>query len=369
MALGRGGLFLLAVSAALGAAASDHLDTPTVIADPSADIGDFYGWMSPDGRSLDLVMDIVGPHFSDRLDYVFHIESGPHFGETSASLTITCRFPDDVVDCRDGDGLQNHHFRVFAGRRDDPFFNNVKGTREAYKVAIAALKGGAKSDPAGCPAFDRATVDEIRRQWTHTDGGPATNFLAGWATSAIVISIDIQAATKGGPIVAVWSATATAERQIDRLARPLSKNALLGLFAPDAEADALKEDYNLATPATAQRFIPEMARALALYDGFDGTCGNQMMAGKAGPSRYHALAALLADDRLWVDSRASVCTRFMAVERGIAGDCGGRPPGMNAANAWRSLLVEGADSGFDDGLDQDETPPSDSVFPFLAPPK
>lgn len=353
-------IFLAALIAA-GAQASDHLDTPTVIADPSADIGDFYGWMSPDGKSLNMVMDIVGHSFSDRLDYVFHIDSGPRFGETPVSLTIICRFPDGAAQC---DGPSS--MRVFAGPRDDPFFNNVKGTREAYKIASAA---SARLDHAGCPVYDRATVEGVRDQWRHTDGGPATNFLKGWLTSAIVISLDVEAAAKGGPVMALWSATATRDKQIDRLGRPMSKNALLGLFGPDDQTFALREAYNLVTPATAQRFIPEIERGLALYDGFDGICGNQLMAGPPGPGRYHKLATLLADDRLWVDSRAKSCARFMAVERGIAGDCGGRPPSMNAANIWRSLLVNGTDSGFDDGLDHDEIPPSDIVFPFLAPPQ
>ena len=368
MTLRRSGLILLAALAAAGARASDHLDTPTVIANPSADIGDFYAWMSADGRSLNMVMDIVGHTFSDRLDYVFHIDSGPRFGKTPVSLTITCRFPDGAAECED-DGYEKVRTSVFAGLRDDPFFNNVKGTRDAYKVASAALKAGAPLDKAGCPAFDHATVEGVREQFRHTDGGPASNFLKGWLTSAIVLSIDIEAAARGGPVLALWSATATKEKQIDRLGRPMSKNALLGLFTTDEQTFALREEYNLASPATAQRFIPEIERALALYDGFDGVCGNQLMAGKPGPSRYHALAALLADDRLWVDSRYQACSRLMAVERGIAGDCGGRPPSMNAANAWRSLLVDGADSGFDDGLDHDEIAPSDSIFPFLAPPQ
>jgi hypothetical protein len=53
--------------------ASDHLDTPTVIADPAADIGDMFAWMAPDGRHVNLVMDIVAHQFSDRLQYVFHV--------------------------------------------------------------------------------------------------------------------------------------------------------------------------------------------------------------------------------------------------------------------------------------------------------
>src|SRR4051812_2418077 len=63
----------LAGAAALPAApsrASDHLDTPTVTADPAADIGDLYAWTSADGRRLNIVLDIVGNRFSDQVDYV-----------------------------------------------------------------------------------------------------------------------------------------------------------------------------------------------------------------------------------------------------------------------------------------------------------
>src|ERR1035441_8106353 len=72
--------------------ASDHLDTPTVIADPAADIGDIYAWTSSDGRRLNLVKDIVAHQFSDRLDYVLHVDSGKSFGKTTATTLIVCRF-------------------------------------------------------------------------------------------------------------------------------------------------------------------------------------------------------------------------------------------------------------------------------------
>jgi hypothetical protein len=356
----------MAAVLAMGAAhASDHLDTPTVIANPQADIGDIYAWMAPDGQRLDLVMDIVGHGFSDRLDYVFHIDSGPRHGKTTATVTITCRFPEPGrADCKGAPGLQ-----IFAGPRDDPFFNNVKGTRAAYQVAASALEAGARKDAAGCPMLDPGAVAALRERWRHTDGGPATNFLAGWPTSALVLSVDRAAAAKGGPLLAVWGATAMAEKQLDRVGRPLTKNALLGLFAPEADSDALKEAYNLDTPAEAARYVAEIEKSLALYDGFDGRCGNQLLAGpRAESGRYHALAELLADDRLWIDSRERSCCHFLAVERGLADDCGGRPPSMSAANAFRSLLVNGGDSGTDDGLERDEQPVSDQNFPFLAPP-
>ncbi|HVL42814.1 MAG TPA: hypothetical protein VM348_11705 [Brevundimonas sp.] len=47
--------------------ASDHLDTPSVIADPRADIGDLYAWTSQDGRRLNLAMSSASGRTSDRL--------------------------------------------------------------------------------------------------------------------------------------------------------------------------------------------------------------------------------------------------------------------------------------------------------------
>src|SRR6266700_1169801 len=83
-----------------GAYASDHLDTPTVIADPAADIGDIFAWTSSDGRRLNLVMDIVAHQFSDRLQYVFHVDSGERFGKTTATTLILCRFDvANAVEC------------------------------------------------------------------------------------------------------------------------------------------------------------------------------------------------------------------------------------------------------------------------------
>ena len=197
------------------------MDTPTVIADPAADIGDLYAWTSSDGRRLNLVMTIVAHRFSDRLQYVFHIGSGNRFGETTATTSIICRFDEsNAAECWVGEadyargnasgltGLEGrrHRFRVFAGLRDDPFFNNVKGTRAALNVAAAALQRGTTVDGAGYPSFDDATSRAILENWRHTDGGPGTNFLAGWKSSAIVVSVDLDLVDAGGRQLAVWSA-------------------------------------------------------------------------------------------------------------------------------------------------------------------
>jgi len=387
------GALLLAATAAFAAPAhaSDHLDTPTVIADPRADIGDLYAWTSADGRRLELVMTIVGHAFSDRLDYVFHVDSGSKFEHTTATTTIACHLASaDEMECRAGhgdwarggntmpDGLEGRdaRFRVFAGPRDDPFFNNVKGTRAAYQAAVAAIHAGAAIDVAGCPAFDATTAHEIHEQWRHTEGGPAKNLLAGWTPASLVVSIDIASVAKGGRLLAIWASTSEGDRRIDRAGRPLTGNALLGTTASDEVADRLKEAYNAATPSTSDRFVAEIEKNLALYDGFDGRCGDAFLAdAKARAHRYRPLARLLADDRLWVNAASATCTQPFAVELVALGghaewanDCGGRTPLYDAVDVYRSLLANGTTRGIDDGVDRDERDHSTTMFPFLAAP-
>jgi tetratricopeptide (TPR) repeat protein len=394
--------------------ASDHLDTPTVIADPAADIGDIFAWTSSDGRRLSLVMDIVAHQFSDRLQYVLHIDSGKKFGKTTATTLIVCRFDaggaaecwvgdTDYVrgDARNTSGLEgkNRRFRVFAGLRDDPFFNNVKGARAMYGVAGSAIQHGTQVDGEGCPQFDEATSRSILDTWRHTDGGPATNFLAGWESSSLVLSIDLDVVTKGGDLLAVWGAVHKAPKakpsqtkitgektppipglgeQIERTARPLIKNSLVGgPLAPDNESDQRKEAYNRVARNDWARFSADIQKSLGLYDGFDGKCGNQWLAdSKANPSkRYERLAEVLADDRVWVNSKSASCNQFLAVELtefktpgALSGDCGGRTPNYDASNIFRSLLSNGTMSGVDDGLHRDDKVHSTADFPFLAAP-
>ncbi|KGF79644.1 hypothetical protein IA69_22915 [Massilia sp. JS1662] len=362
---------------AVHAAASDHLDSPQVIADPRVDIGDLYAWTSADGRRLNLVMTIVGHALDRNAEYAFHIDSGPRFPDTTARTDIVCRFASKTqADCligRDetlkGDpgkpaGLMSTsgRSRLFAGLRDDPFFNNVKGSRAAFDLAAATLPGVPR-DAAGCPAYTPKQTAAILDQWRHTDGGPARNFLAGWTSMAIVLEVDLGLVNRGGPVLAVWADTLVDDVRIDRMGRPLTGNGLLAHLGSDDEADAYKLKYNAATPETADEFVPVIAKSLALYDGYDGRCGNQLMIDHAAPpgKRYLPLARLLAGDRLWVDSAIATCTQLFGVELGRR-DCGGRTLHYDAVNVYRSLLAGGAVT---DGVREDDQPHSDTVFPFL----
>jgi hypothetical protein len=377
------------VASACRVGAANHLDTPTVITNPRADIGDLYAWMSGDGRRLQLAMTIVAHEFSPVISYTFHVDSGAAFGATSATVAITCRFgAANAVDCRVADvdravggasaeaGLasQKGRFRVFAGVRDDPFFNNVKGSRAAYEAAAAALPRVTR-DPASCPQFGASTAREILEQWRMTEGGDGRNFLAGWTPASLVIEIDREVVARGGPMLGIWAATSVPGRQLDRMGRPLTENALLATLGPDQAADELKERFNATTPRAGARFVHEIEKGLQLYDSFDGVCGNQLLASAAPETRYRELASLLADDRLWVNALASDCKQFFAVElahaageRAFASDCGGRTITQDAIDVYRSLLVMGKPTGVDDGVTGDDGEHSLTQFPFLAAP-
>jgi hypothetical protein len=383
---------LLSTALAPGVRASDHLDSPAALANPAADIGDVFAWTSPEGRRLNLVMTLQGHTFSDKVDYVLHVDSGRSFGHTSASTSLTCRFPSaNQINCKLGDadsasgdpsnpsGLEgrNHRFRVYAALRDDPFYNNVKGLIGAYAAANSAIKNGAAVDAAGCAHFDDTTVKMIVDQMGHTDGGPAQNLLYKWTVSAIVISVDLSSVSKGGRRLAVWETTSIAGKPLNRAGLPFVKNTLLGIpFGADDASGVRRDQFNAALPTTSAQFIADFQKSLAFQDSLDGQCGNQMLAAsEESPARYQALATLFAENRLWVNSASTVCRQFFALElanlagqKRFSSDCGGRSPTYDASNMWRSLIVAGTTTGITDGLHQDEHPPSATEFPFLAPP-
>jgi hypothetical protein len=338
-------------------------------------------------------MTIQGHAFSEKIQYVFHVDSGKAFGHTTATTSIVCRFAAaNAVKCNVGSadsasgdptdpvGLEgrNHRFRVYASLRDDPFYNNIKGLVGAYTTASTAIKNGAQVDGAGCAHFDEATVKTIVDQMGHADGGPAQNFLYNWTVSAIVISVDLSAISKGGKLLAVWSTTSIAGKPLNRMAQPFVKNTLLGVapFSTDDASGVRRDEFNAALPTSSARFIVDLQKTLAFQDSLDGKCGNQLLAApEESPARYRALAQLFADNRLWVNSASRVCTQFFAVElanladkKMLSTDCGGRSPTYDTSNVWRSLLIAGASTGITDGLHQDEHPPSATEFPFLAPP-
>jgi len=162
--------------------------------------------------------------------------------------------------------------------------------------------------------------------------------------------------------------------QIDRMGRPAIATALIATFNPDADAKGMRKDeYNAAEPDAWSDFEDDMRANLAILDGLDENCGNQLLA-DASDTRYATLASILADDRLYVLSTTGECGVYLGLEGEIAGalaagdgKCGGRSLDDDVIERSYSLLAAGLLTGVDDTITENDKENADE-FPFLAAP-
>jgi len=219
--------YAFALTTGGSAFAADHLDSPASQAEPAADINDIFAWTSADGTKLNLVMTVfpaatAAAAFSDSVQYVFHTSSNAAFGGSNSPVDIICQFDSTQqvacwvgnADYATGDasataGVEsvNGDFRVFAGLRDDPFFFNLAGFR-AVVSTVTSVAGSLTFDAAGCPDLDADTATSLATQLALApDGSSAADFFAPLNTLSIVLEVDLDLLTAGGPIVSVWGST------------------------------------------------------------------------------------------------------------------------------------------------------------------
>lgn len=172
-----------------------------------------------------------------------------------------------------------------------------------------------------------------------------------------------------GPDTTPPPAPALKTKILDRMGRAAVNTALDNVLAKSAEKGEARNTYNHADRDQWSTFAPIIASNLAVYDSLDANCGNQLLAGQSATSgRYDALAAVLADDRLFVNTAVSTCEQYFAVELDMTNDCGGRTLFYDVIDTTYSALAIGAVSGVVDGVNADEEAHSGDVFPFLAAP-
>jgi len=111
------------------------------------------------------------------------------------------------------------------------------------------------------------------------------------------------------------SCTQLKSGQIDRNGRPGINTATIDLLANTGKKDAYNQAEDPAGWAAA--FQSEMEANLTALDTLDGVVGNSLLP----PA---TLASVLVDDRLIIDTRIATCGAYLAVELGVAGQCGGR---------------------------------------------
>lgn len=240
------GLFFTAPSAF----AADHLDSPSVKADPASDITDLFAWMNDDASSLNLVMDVMpnagdNATFSTAVQYVFTVYSAGSVGEITAlnspgddvvTTTIVCQFyATDGLECWAGDDAANYvegdpsdeagiastngNVRAFAGLRNDPFFMEFVGFQTAVSTVLAGVsreEDPIMLDDAGCPIIDEPTSNFLVGQLMGTDGegsNDPTDTFAGQNVLSLALQVDVDVVNAGGPLLGVTSTTRTVPAQ------------------------------------------------------------------------------------------------------------------------------------------------------------
>ena len=164
--------------------------------------------------------------------------------------------------------------------------------------------------------------------------------------------------------------------QIDRTGRPAINTALNQTFSGDEDfKNAEKDAYNAAGEEQWASFAPSFAGSLAILDSLDTVCGNQLLADDTNEmGRYHTLASILSDDRLYVHSERGECGVYLGLEAEIVGavdagvgGCGGRMLDDDVIERSYSLLAAGILAGIDDGVVGDDVEHLDG-FPFVGEP-
>lgn len=234
------------LSAPLDVRAADHLDSASISMSgrAMADINDVYAWMTSDGAKVNLAL-TVSPaddgtrNFGPSVQYVIHVEEHPQFGMAGTERKIICSFTNNTsgqcwltdganatVDYVSGDfsviagkASASNKFRVFAGRRSDPFFFNLSGFLTAKKTVNDAAPLPTYSPDKGCPDLTTAPTvpDTLRTQLAATPDGTTQNgpcpqgvkdCFAAFNVMAIVVQVDKELVIgTANKVISVWATT------------------------------------------------------------------------------------------------------------------------------------------------------------------
>ena len=130
---------------------ADHIDSPTAIDDPAADLADTYAFVNPNDPNEAILIATFDPFatratlFSDAVEYNFFIDS-----DAGDMRQITCSFSaNQIVTCNGpggrevsgptGEILTDGDFRVFAGLVEDPFYVDLPRLRETLSTGEVAF--------------------------------------------------------------------------------------------------------------------------------------------------------------------------------------------------------------------------------------
>jgi hypothetical protein len=371
---------------------SDHISGPRALADPIADITDFYAFPSP--RTPDrlvLVMNTLpmakpSDVFSAGLIYRFRLRpvTSASAGETAGAVFVPGQ-EEVVLDCVfepplhvsgpvNGEPVHQQHgtCRTPAGEQVSFRVNDEPGGARGGVRVFA----GVRWDPFIMDA--RAALATIAtRKLAFTDQGSI--FLDGKNVLSLVVELDT-GLLADWTLVGVVAETLTRGEfnvRIERVGRPEVKNMMLAPkeFDPVNRDLEIRDLYNMEDAfrlgdSYAGAFRARLDANLAFWDGLDGK--KDWPTGEDGS---HPLTDLVLADYLVVDvtkpyvEQGSFLEIELAARRGETHTtCGGRTLNDDVMDTIFTQLVNGGHGPvISDGVDA-ATRPGTTSFPYLAPP-
>jgi hypothetical protein len=231
-------------------------------------------------------------------------------------------------------------------------------------IALAAIEGCSSDTGTASTGTGGGTTSSV------TSGG--TGGATSTSTGDMTTTTTATSGTGGAPMNPVPPKLGA---QIDRFGRPAINTALNHTFDVDPAKGMGKDAYNKESDPAKWAALAggEFAKNLAILDGLDTKCGNQILAGAMPVAgRYAGLAGALSDDRVYVNTAGATCTTYLAVEANATDllmnmDCGGRKLDYDVIDTSYSALAAGAFSGVGDGIAADADTKG-AAFPYLAAP-
>ena len=356
---------IFSVSLVVTSYASDHVDGPRAIENPTSDITDLFAFPSPERPGhLVLVMNVhpyagLGTRFSDALEYTFIVrrvrvrsgqdeDNGPSF-ISDREVRVTCSADSPKVGT---DGTTKTQRVVCDGANERPAIAVLNDSSvQAVSNNKSRLFVGVRSDPF---FLDIATLDnEITLRERLLTKANGTNTIADANVLSIVLELDVKRLYGDDTLLAVAAeitSRSSPSSRIDRVGRSEVSNIFLGVQANVGlhDHDTLKEIYNSEAPFAVSvhnlgRYRDRILASLYFYDRFDDTLDWRLMPGRM------PFVNMLLQDHLVVDV-AKPCgdrnVNYLEIERAVLrGEphqtCGGRRLNDDVIGVTYTLMVKG----------------------------
>ena len=365
---------------------SDHFSGPRALAEPIADITDFYAFPSPERPGhLVLVLNTLpyaqpSAEFSDGLVYRFRIVPVTA-GVRGDPAAFVVGAKESAIDCVFSASLSGNGAR---GPRQEGICTTPAG--ETVSFTVNDEQGGSAHGVrvfAG-PRWDPFIMDAAAALQTIATGklaftDPGSIFLDGKNVLSLVVEVDCARVSGDVDLVGLVAETLARGKltvRLERVGRPEVKDLMLG----PKQFDRVNRDleirdlYNMEdafhlSQAYRGAYSARLNANLAFWDGLDGH--KDWPADETGA---HPLTELVLADFLVLDFTKPYAEQgsFLEIELATRAGrphetCGGRALNDDVMDTVFTLLVNaGTGPRIRDGVDQ-ATRPASSTFPYLAP--